>query len=247
GQPAAVTRRLAGGEQAGRADRGQGGDPARAPAPDGETRDRQRDEVRALRIPQAQKGSDQRPFERQRRPRRPSARQQDDRDPDQQGVPRRVDHAVWRRWRAGPVVGAGEKHGDERGRQMKIDQQITKVPPKPRSVHPADGNAARPGWHPLARVSPVRPRPYRRTAQPGSATTGQSRPSRSGAGPGTGRSARRAAPVAWAVGRKGRGGLCTVIVAIEGIDGAGKRTLTEALLAALAQAGRKAGTLAFPR
>jgi dTMP kinase len=38
-----------------------------------------------------------------------------------------------------------------------------------------------------------------------------------------------------------------VIVAIEGIDGAGKRTLTEALLAALAQAGRKAGTLAFPR
>src|SRR6185369_14278004 len=49
------------------------------------------------------------------------------------------------------------------------------------------------------------------------------------------------------VGRTGRGGLRTVIVAIEGIDGAGKRTLTEALLAALAQAGRKAGTLAFPR
>lgn len=38
-----------------------------------------------------------------------------------------------------------------------------------------------------------------------------------------------------------------MIVAIEGIDGAGKRTLTEALLDALAQAGWKASTLAFPR
>jgi len=38
-----------------------------------------------------------------------------------------------------------------------------------------------------------------------------------------------------------------VIVAIEGIDGAGKNTLTEALVAALTAAGRQVGRLAFPR
>ncbi|ONH23359.1 dTMP kinase [Pseudofrankia asymbiotica] len=38
-----------------------------------------------------------------------------------------------------------------------------------------------------------------------------------------------------------------MIVAIEGIDGAGKNTLTMALVAALAAAGRRVGTLAFPR
>jgi dTMP kinase len=38
-----------------------------------------------------------------------------------------------------------------------------------------------------------------------------------------------------------------VIVAVEGIDGAGKNTLTEALVAALAAAGRQVSRLAFPR
>jgi len=38
-----------------------------------------------------------------------------------------------------------------------------------------------------------------------------------------------------------------VIVTIEGIDGAGKNTLTRALVAALEAAGRRVGTLAFPR
>ncbi|MBL7500711.1 dTMP kinase [Frankia sp. CNm7] len=38
-----------------------------------------------------------------------------------------------------------------------------------------------------------------------------------------------------------------MIVAIEGIDGAGKNTLTRALVTALETAGRRVGTLAFPR
>ncbi|OHV35829.1 MULTISPECIES: dTMP kinase [Pseudofrankia] len=38
-----------------------------------------------------------------------------------------------------------------------------------------------------------------------------------------------------------------MIVAIEGIDGAGKNTLTRALAAALTAAGRRVGTLGFPR
>jgi dTMP kinase len=38
-----------------------------------------------------------------------------------------------------------------------------------------------------------------------------------------------------------------VIVAIEGIDGAGKNTLTRAVVTALRAAGRDVGTLAFPR
>jgi len=38
-----------------------------------------------------------------------------------------------------------------------------------------------------------------------------------------------------------------VLIAIEGVDGAGKRTLTEGLRAALEAAGKSVATLAFPR
>lgn len=38
-----------------------------------------------------------------------------------------------------------------------------------------------------------------------------------------------------------------MLIAIEGVDGAGKRTLTEGLQAAFAAAGRSVATLAFPR
>lgn len=38
-----------------------------------------------------------------------------------------------------------------------------------------------------------------------------------------------------------------MLIAIEGVDGAGKRTLTNGLLAALEAAGKSVGTLAFPR
>jgi dTMP kinase len=38
-----------------------------------------------------------------------------------------------------------------------------------------------------------------------------------------------------------------VLIAIEGVDGAGKRTLTEGLRAAFEQAGKSVATLAFPR
>lgn len=38
-----------------------------------------------------------------------------------------------------------------------------------------------------------------------------------------------------------------MLIAIEGVDGAGKRTLTEGLLAAFEAAGRSVATLAFPR
>jgi dTMP kinase len=38
-----------------------------------------------------------------------------------------------------------------------------------------------------------------------------------------------------------------VLIAIEGVDGAGKRTLTNGLLAAFEAAGKSVGTLAFPR
>lgn len=38
-----------------------------------------------------------------------------------------------------------------------------------------------------------------------------------------------------------------MLIAIEGVDGAGKRTLTEGLLAAFEAAGKSVGTLAFPR